>query len=641
MRREEKAMHDDRIRSRPEEQGSALIIATLVAVILSLLGISYLMMAQTESTIAENERNGAMALYVAEAGGRLVVNWFNDPSAAGYLVPTSGQIDRTLRLIDDDNNPATQRVLQDGSGGLPRYKQGTNAIFDRPYRPGLQDAYIGVETGSTGVVSQAAQGPDLVVTQAFLDTLNNTLFPNFPSSTLRAKITRIEIYSPPILNLGGQNQRMGIATVKIIGGVLLYPGTANERQIATRVVKAVVNEIPVPGPVGPLQSCATLNYTGDFKIHWGAGSSQGNASIPGTSQNNMDNKVNTGMPYALNDPFTYVNGAYTLAQWAADHDTKPLEDPWFKFIAGGTVSAATGIPAPNPADPQPWPFTAPGNEGTDHSNIFQNTVINCPTFDYAMWKSIAQTGDRNHFYYKYDTGGNFKLDGAGTSVSFVSATSGKGGLFFFDTVDSLPPNGLLYTDALSNLTPDIDIPSASGWNGVAGFVYLNSKTWASEGAGNTGSLQTIVPPGEPFDGSGFVNLDYPSGGGTSLTSTPKISNAAAKFKVFTDPSTGEVWCTDATTCTTASQVGSGVPVRDDNGLPFQDTVVLDGVLYTSGAFSAKGNANYFGSLVAQQGVLDGGGTPGFYFDERLIKGQWPPKGLNIPRVIVTAWQTDL
>ena len=633
MRREEKTMGNHPIRGRREEQGSALIIATLVAVILSLLGISYLMMAQTESTIAENERNSAMALYVAEAGARLAVNWFNDPSTAGYLVPTSGQVDRTLRLIDDDNNSATPRVLQDGSGGLPRYKQGTSTFFDRPYRPGLQDAYIGVETGSTGISGQAAQGPDLVVTQSFLDTINDTLFLNFPSANLRAKITRIEIYSPPILTIGGINQRMGVATVKVIGGVLLYPGTASQRQIATRVVKAVVNEIPVPGPVGPLQSCSTLDYNGSFQVHWGTGSSQGNATLP----NSADTKLNSGMPYAYNDPFTYINGASTLASWATAHPGATIEDPWFKYVAGGTIS---GPPLPT-SDQQPWHYNGATPIDQDHTNLFQNTVINCPTFDYSMWKSIAQSGNRNHFYYKYDSGGNFKLDGTGPSTSFVNATSGKGGLFFFDTVDSLPPNGLLYTDPLSNLTPNIAITSSDNWLGMYGFTFLNAKTMGTTGSGSSGSLQTIVPPGEPFDGSGFVNFDYPNGGGASLSSTVQISQTTARFHTFTDPNTGEVWCTDATTCTSSSQVASGTPVKDNYGLPFRDTVVMDGVLYTSGTFTAQGNANFYGSLVAQQGVLDGGGTPGLYFDERLIKGDWPPKGLNIPRVIVTSWQTDL
>jgi Tfp pilus assembly protein PilX len=55
---------------REGERGSALVLATLITVIMSLLGISYLMMAQTENTIAENERNAAMALYVCTSPRR-------------------------------------------------------------------------------------------------------------------------------------------------------------------------------------------------------------------------------------------------------------------------------------------------------------------------------------------------------------------------------------------------------------------------------------------------------------------------------------------------------------------------------------------------------------------------------------------
>ena len=30
-----------------------------------------------------------------------------------------------------------------------------------------------------------------------------------------------------------------------------------------------------------------------------------------------------------------------------------------------------------------------------------------------------------------------------------------------------------------------------------------------------------------------------------------------------------------------------------------------------------------------------------WFDERLIKGEWPPPDLELPRTMVTVWQTDL
>ena len=608
--------------SRRGEEGSALILAALVTVILSLLGLSYLMMAQTENTIAENERNSAAALYVAEAGARLAVAWFNDPTSTGYLVPALADLDRTKRIFDHDDNTGTARVQgASGDATKPLYKDATataSLVFDRPYRSALADTFLGVETGTDPQSAFATMGPDVIVNASFLTTINDTLFANFPSPSLRARVTRIEIYQPPILNIGGNETRMGVATVKVTAGVFQYPGTASERQIATRIVKAVVNEIPVPGPVGPLQSCSGLAYNGDFQIHWGTGTSVGAAQIP----SNLDSKMNSGLPYALNDPFTYINGADTLVSWATSHFNQGIEDPWFKYIAGGTIDEA-----PN-TNVQPWTWSNATALGSEHSNIFQNTVVNCPTFDYALWKQIAQSGMKNNYYYKWVSGTTFSLDGSGTATDIRTLTNGRSGIFFFDTQDSLSPNV-----AGSNLTPAISF-SGGTW-GAGGFLYLNAANFATSGLG--GLPTTFVPPGEPSDGSGFVNFDYPGTSGGSYT----IKQGAANFETWQDPITNEWYCTDASQCDASARTPAGVPVLDARGIPYRTDAALNGVMYNSGTFETQGNAKYFGSVVALRGVIDGGGTPEFWFDERLIKGQWPPKGMSIPRVVVTVWQTDL
>jgi len=605
-----------------QEEGSALILAALVTVILSLLGLSYTMMAQTENTIAENERNSATALYTAEAGARLVVGWFNDPTATGYLVPGTGAVDRAKRVYDHDLNTATARVLAAASDSTkPIYKDGsftTTGLFDRPYRSALAETFMGIETGTDPDASFADKGPDLIVNQSHLDTLNNALFPNFPSPALRARITRIEVYGPPMLTIGATLTRMGVATVKVSAGLFIYPGTASERQVATRIAKVVVNEVPVPGPVGPLQSCNTMGYNGAFEIHWGQGTSMSSADIP----SNLDVKVPSGLPYALNDPFTYINGGTTLASWATAHNNQTLEDPWFKYVAGGTVDEA-----PN-TNVQPWPWNAATALDAEHSNIFQNTVVNCPTFDYNQWKWIAQSGLRNNYYYKWVSGTNFSLDGTGPSTDYAAITDNKAGIFFFDTKDGLVPDV-----AGTNLTPQIDING--GTYGTQGFLYLNVANFRTTGV--SGRVRTILPPGEPGDGSGFVNIDYPGALGGAYT----IRQGTVNFETFQDPVTGDWYCTDAATCTSASRTPAGTPVKDNYGLPFADDVIVDGVMYIAGTFETQGNADYFGSVVAQRGVIDGAGNPAFWFDERLIKGQWPPKGMAIPRVVITSWQTDL
>ena len=637
-------------KSGQDERGSALIIAVLVSVILSLLGISYMLMAQTENTIAENERNAAMALYVAQAGARLAINWFNDPSTTGYLVPTSAQVDRTLRLVDQDNDPNTARVLAvSGTCTKPLYKDATcttSPILDRPYRPSFADGFSGIETGSDSDPNNASRGPDLVVSASHLTTINNALFPNFPTQNLRAQIARIEIYGPPIMSLGGSLTRMGVATVKVIGGVFIFPGTAQQRQIATRVVKAVINEIPVPGPVGPLQSCTTLDYNGDFQVHWGTGSSQSDATL----QLSPSTKQPSGLPYALNDPFTYYTDLAaipprTLASWATQGaiNNNKINDPWFKFLAGGLIIGA-------PAGQQPWPMSTywPAS-GTDangsHTNEFQNTPISCPTFDYSLWKSIAQGGNKGNYYYKWSSADTFLLDGTGSAVSFADATSARPGIYFFDTTNAQVVTGdrsmTAYTGTgptpagQTNLTPDITIASSSGWGGGQGFIYLNAKTFSTTGAGSFGGTRTLYPPGEPSDSSGFVNLEYPG----TLTGDIYVRQTTAIPRHFLDPESATDFCTDYTTCG-ATPSGPAI-VQDTVGLPFQTSVAMDGVFYTSGAFSAQGNAIYYGSMVANQGVLNGGGTPALYFDESLIKGGWPRKGMNMPRVIVSSWQTDL
>jgi hypothetical protein len=205
---------------------------------------------------------------------------------------------------------------------------------------------------------------------------------------------------------------------------------------------------------------------------------------------------------------------------------------------------------------------------------------------------------------------------------------------FFDTRDQLPPRGL-YTDTwpTTNLTDAIAI--SGGGVGTQGFLFLNAKEYRQNSIG--GVTRTVFPPGEPGDGSGFVNLDYPG----TATGTYAVVDGAAAPDSFQDPVTGNWYCTDHSQCDSAAQTPALAPVQDDPGLPFQAAVAIDGVLYTSGAFTLQGNDFFFGSVVAEQGVLDGGGTPNFLFDESLIKGNWPRPGMDIPRVVVTAWETEL
>jgi hypothetical protein len=66
---------------------------------------------------------------------------------------------------------------------------------------------------------------------------------------------------------------------------------------------------------------------------------------------------------------------------------------------------------------------------------------------------------------------------------------------------------------------------------------------------------------------------------------------------------------------------------------------LNGVLYVEGEFEQTGNMIFFGSILAQ-GDFGKAGSPDVWFDERLIKDEWPPREFKFPRVFISAVQSD-
>jgi len=620
----------------PRERGSALLISTLVMVILTLLGLSYLTLADTESLIAINITYQEQALHAAESGGRLMVEWFNHPDASmGYLLPTASQVDRTQRFIDHDDDPTTATItaagnpVVEGDNAKPFYRDGTDDLFEKPYRGNMKVALMGTEDGPDIVIDDDAGGTQA----AFLKTVNTALYGNYPSDVtitnaadahLRARILKIEIYQPPLINLSGTWTRYGIATVKITAGVFRFAAdntTSNDREVARRVVKAVINETPYPGPYGPLHSCIDLGAGGEFNARWGAATAVGTVDL----STNHDSKHDSGVPYAIDnsdqhlysDPNGAAGNSDWFDSWYATWQGQDLEDPWWKFEAGGQINTY-GTTDIQPFDP----------ELEDHSNIFQNlgaSAIRCPDFDYATWKTIARNGGRNVYYLAYDSATEtFRLDGVGDPKSFRVWTEGETGVFFFDTTNGLPPAA----DG-SNLTPTVAI-SGAAW-AVDGFVYLNAQDFKTTGAGAAPN-RWIFPPGEPY-------VDLNSNGAYD-TGEPYV-NLQYNASNYTVDST-------ATQTVTADADGDGVDEtysttlgRDMLGPPVQKGINVYGIFYNSGVFEAEGNFGYYGSVIGKTGVGPSAGTPDIYWDERIAQGAWPPAGLDLPRVVVSSWEVEL
>jgi hypothetical protein len=114
---------------------------------------------------------------------------------------------------------------------------------------------------------------------------------------------------------------------------------------------------------------------------------------------------------------------------------------------------------------------------------------------------------------------------------------------------------------------------------------------------------------------------------------------------------GEPWLnmqyrTSAATVTdpVPADLAFGGPVRDARGPAVPNVpVALGGILFTNGAFEATGQGSVYGAIVARGSVTQNPGdgsadAPRVLWDSRIPQS-WPPEDWNLPRVMVTEWDT--
>ncbi|MGH7486884.1 MAG: hypothetical protein ACREMY_14975, partial [bacterium] len=157
------------------QRGSALLVSLMVMVGLSLLGLAFVAISETENAISLNEQNHAQTVAVAEAGAKLVVQWFQDPTT------------NHNRNLMPDNLPGIKnsRTTDSYSG----FYKPSGLLCDTPYGNALPDLLLGVDENSADVViNETTAG-------TFLTSLNSQLFP----STDYGQIVDISIYAPPII----------------------------------------------------------------------------------------------------------------------------------------------------------------------------------------------------------------------------------------------------------------------------------------------------------------------------------------------------------------------------------------------------------------------------------------------------------
>jgi hypothetical protein len=293
---------------RLQQRGSALLASLMVIVGLSLLGLAFVAISETESSISNNQKNHSEAVAVAEAGGKLVVQWFQDPDKMEHLG----------LLPPNTNTLKTQRTVFSTAS---YYKQDlTTKLCDLPFGPKDPDEFFGLEDSADVIIDRStADG------RTFLDAFNTKAFGDEGTVDPRpaGEITMIKIFAPPIVGAtvtqpnaphnyeGGT--RYGVATIMVRAEKFDRPlsaGPTVRRSLALSECRIVVSQFPTPQPGGPLQSATALATNGAFNVHWGLVSSQQSLDLK---------KDYTTMPwFNAWEPINFQRGYDSSVQWTAD-----------------------------------------------------------------------------------------------------------------------------------------------------------------------------------------------------------------------------------------------------------------------------------------------------------------------------------
>lgn len=526
------------------DRGSALLVTLMVMVGLSLLGLGFVSISETESSISANERNSAQVLAVAEAGARLALEWFQDPqwaNARGLLPANTSAVKTERQLTAAAPSPFTSYT------GYYKSDAGT-LLFDKPFKPAAKNRFFGDESHPDVIINGTTAA-------AFLTTVNSQLFADLSNG----QITEFRIYAPPImggtLNAHGfweGGRRYGLATIRVTAQKIV-----NGRTVAERVVKLVISEWPFPGPQGPVQSNANISTGGNFGVHWGRMTSDGTMEIKlprvGLPWFDAWNSIpfERGYPTPGFDVFGNANDAdfCTGHDWLYKVYNQSLEDPWYEARAKGNIVNAISGTADHPfkianttdnitnttAPYKGWSNWFQNQNGDGASTICgarNKKLVLFPKIDYEFWKALSQSASTSTSSVKYLrwVAGETYTDGIETKnfAKWVNSHTGaKPGFYFFDTRNGLNPQG---DAAVGTLAPPITVNSSDDGPVLLakGFIYLNSEQFGTTGINGPGGWYNF--PGEPFRDIGYHKVN---------TATGQYELDAGGNKVIENPSPNE------------------------------------------------------------------------------------------------------
>jgi hypothetical protein len=521
--------------NRPRsERGSALVITLMILVIMTVFGLSFLMISETENQISVADRDGRQVLYVALSGARIVESWFNVPDPAeNPFVPDRDECNLDRRKGDSDYDGAND-IDVPANGGGQRYRGGTAAgtyrLFDKPFRGAVRDTFWGSYSHPDILIRN-----DPNVDGEYLDRMS-ALFNSDGSPTLEGvELLEMRIFAPPYDQ--DLQRRFGICTAVVRAAKVLEIG-GQRRRVAERTVSVVLQELPFPAPGSGIEAALDIGVKGNFGVHWGGTYTEGNMSLQDGS-----NFPGPGVPRENTSRFRYADFSPSAPDLDAatpgtqnllwqllteDGGTPPrIRDPWLNFRADGAIAEATNT------NDQPWPYDYAGGVMTDKSIFFQNQTYVFPTLDYDFWKQFAQQRGRNANYYKYAGAGPlYQRNGVGLAEDFeyfVNTERGltDPGIFFFDTTNSLNPQngggGVLVPELKINSSM-VDFPKFI----MEGLIYTNAELVDSSGISGKAVDRTVNMPAEPFLDTG-IDIDRDGTVGNTFEEIETVGNGIWDF----------------------------------------------------------------------------------------------------------------
>jgi hypothetical protein len=346
----------ERVRSRHGNRGSALLVSLMVMVGLSLLGLSFVAISETETAIAGHQRDSQQSLDVAEAATNAAVQWFQDPQ---WCTATAGIL---------PNNDASIKQVRTITNYSDVYKpNAASLLFDKPFKGSNDDRFYGTSDYPDVLINNTtAYG------RTFLAQFNGVLFPTQEQGTgQNPRVTEIRVFAPPVIGAlimscpaccyDATGVRYGLATIQVTAqkftpAEAADTTTPSTRALAIRTVQMVVSEWPFPGPQGPIQSNANIQTGGNFGVHWGRMTAQGNMEIkiPLVGLNWYDAWDHTHFEhgYDSSDPWS-ASTNYLMGQ--AVHPTA---------ASGSLAFVATNNGKSGPAEPT-WPTALPAADFTE------------------------------------------------------------------------------------------------------------------------------------------------------------------------------------------------------------------------------------------------------------------------------------